>query len=243
MNDQAKQKKQIMMKGKFTFLKMSLVGLFLVTAMGVSGQEVTPETPSVQIICDGSSATLQATPGYDTYIWFFENDGGAPQPLTGRTSDTLEVDATGNYYVQVGNDEDGCLSDVSEAFPVYEAPALAVSIAAVDGDLNYCVNETDPSVTLNATVTPSSVPAGLTIQYQWYKADDATGTNEQEISGENSSSYTVTETLTDPFTQEKFYYFVKVSYAEAATCVESSNVLEITVDPQPATPTITIATP
>src|SRR5690606_13113515 len=182
------------MKGQFTFLKMSLGGLLLIAAVGVSAQ-VPPETPSVTFLCNGATVQLTAPAGYDNYQWYFDENGSdTPAAEPGSSEDQVyTATETGYYYVEVWNNSDGCKSPMSEGYPIYILPDLSVSIAADGGDAGYCVDEATTGITLIATLNrPNSLPDGLNVTHQWFVADDASGTNRREVVGATESTHQVT---------------------------------------------------
>ncbi len=83
-------------------------------------------------ICDGETIIL-ATGVYNTYLW-----------STGDTTQTIEVDSTGSYWVTVTNNF-GC-EGTSNAFDVVANPLPEVSVEA-DGPTTIC---NDGEVTLSA---------------------------------------------------------------------------------------------
>src|SRR3546814_3201385 len=121
---------------------MSLVGLFLITAMGVSAQ-VTPATPPSAFFCNGQAVQLTGPDGYTNYQWYFDANGSAtPAVAIGDSGQQVyTATETGFYYVEVWNSGDGCKSPISEPYTIYILPPLSVSIAANDGDNAYCRSE------------------------------------------------------------------------------------------------------
>ncbi|MFM7901541.1 MAG: beta strand repeat-containing protein, partial [Bacteroidota bacterium] len=89
--------------------------------------------------CQGSSATLNATPGLTSYQW-----------SNGATSATINPNATGTYTVTVSN-SNGCTGTTSQAVLVNNNPTPVIS-----GTFAVCSGS---SATLNA-------PAGMT-NYVW----------------------------------------------------------------------------
>lgn len=230
------------MKGQFTFLKMSLVGLFLIAAMGVSAQ-VTPETPTVTFLCNGATVQLTAPTGYTNYQWYFDANGSTTPAVAIGTSDGQVYTATetGYYYVEVWNGGDGCKSPLSEAYPIYILPALSVSIAADGGDNGYCVDESATGITLTATVdNPTPMPTGLGVTFQWFVSEDNSGTNRQPVSGATAATYNVIQADAG-----NYFYDVVATYnvtvvGGADACDATSDVQEVIVSPLPEQPTITI---
>ncbi|MFM8918236.1 MAG: beta strand repeat-containing protein, partial [Bacteroidota bacterium] len=89
--------------------------------------------------CQGSSATLNATPGLTSYQW-----------SNGATSATINPNATGTYTVTVTN-SNGCTGTTSQAVVINNNPTPVIS-----GTFAVCSGS---SATLNA-------PAGMT-NYVW----------------------------------------------------------------------------
>lgn len=74
--------------------------------------------------CEGTSTTLDAGSGFDTYLW---SDNSSNQQL--------DVSSPGDYTVVVTNAE-GCSAEATVSVTETPAPALTIS-----GDLDFCVGE------------------------------------------------------------------------------------------------------
>jgi len=96
--------------------------------------------------------------------------------------------------------------------------APSITFGTQPADTSKVAGSISGSLTSAATASDSS-----TVTYQWYQADDATGTNPVMIAGKTSASMVIPTTLTAGL----YYYFVKAT-AGLAT-VMSSNVATVTV--------------
>jgi hypothetical protein len=80
-----------------------------------------PVITGQHVFCTGFSTTLDAGPGYATYLW-----------NNGNTNQKLDVTATGTYQVTV-TDVNGCTG--TSSFDVAEQPSLT---PAITGSLEFC---------------------------------------------------------------------------------------------------------
>src|SRR3546814_17528610 len=121
---------------------MSLVGLFLITAMGVSAQ-VTPATPPSAFVCNGQSVQLTGPDGYTNYQWYFDANGSANPAVAIGDSGQQVYTATesGFYYVEVWKSGDDCKSPNRYPYTNYIHPPLYVRHAAKDCNKPYFTYE------------------------------------------------------------------------------------------------------
>ena len=137
-----------------------------------------PAAPAIalagnDVICDGQTTTLTATPGFASYAWTGPNAPAAP-----TTTNTLSNLAAGTYTV-IGTTAEGCISEIA-SFTVEQTGG---HIELVADNYNICSGE---SVVLTATFTGFENEA---VSYDW------------NISGhENESSITVAPTTTTTYT-------------------------------------------
>jgi hypothetical protein len=170
-----------------------------------------------------------SVPTGTTYQWYkIQKD-----PSTGVETSVLvstdpafsETPTSAGYYKYklVFGNASGCSSDASPVYTYYILPAINPQVVA--STLNICSNnQTSSDLTLSPALT-----TGFTYTYQWTK-------NGQPISGATLDHYIVSET-----TQGTYQYAVKVAYSafSAIGCASPSNIINITVAPPIATPTIT----
>ncbi|WP_192820208.1 gliding motility-associated C-terminal domain-containing protein [Rufibacter sp. LB8] len=106
-----------------------------------------PLAPTVAsaLICQGTTATLEAQGNGSTYRWF-ASPTATTALFTGQTFTTPALSATTTYYVEAVSAND-CVSSARTAVTVTVQPLPAAPIAA---DVTACANTT---VTLRATVT------------------------------------------------------------------------------------------
>ncbi|MFM2285582.1 MAG: hypothetical protein RLZZ543_1079 [Bacteroidota bacterium] len=128
------------------------------------GPEAVVTTPGAMVLCPGQSLALSAPQGY-SYLW-----------STGETTETIQVNAQGEYNVRVASTGSNACASVSRTISVSLSPDETPSIAAI-GETTFC---NGGSVTIQA-------PAGLN-GYSW--SNGATGTN--TIEATQTGSYTLT---------------------------------------------------
>lgn len=123
--------------------------------LGTASFEVTQLANPIPVIsgptqfCEGSTATLNADTGYDTYLWSDNSDGSS-----------LQVSSTGTYSLTVTN-ASGCSGET--AVSVIENPLPAVSITGPEA---YCAGQ---SAVLSAS-------AGL-VSYTWNNSSTGVSIN------------------------------------------------------------------
>lgn len=116
-------------------------GLYVVEAMdlnGCKGKDTvsitvnsTPMQPLVYYNqqtanCYGDTTSLSAAPGFDKYLW-----------STGDTTETITVETSGIYFVQVSN-SNGCFSPESELVHLSFSPVPEKPVINVAGDTAIC---------------------------------------------------------------------------------------------------------
>ncbi|QQL50415.1 gliding motility-associated C-terminal domain-containing protein [Mucilaginibacter ginkgonis] len=174
-------------------------------------------TANIQV-CAGTTATLNVTAAANTtYSWYTAPTGGT-LVATGTSFTTPALTATTTYYVAAMRN--GC-TDASARTPVTinvlpapAAPVIATTSATV------CAGQT-------ATFTAATV-AGITTK--WYTA--ATG----------GTAIFTGNTFTTPALSQTTSYYAESDNATGCTSLTRIAVTA-TVQPAPATPTITLATP
>ncbi|MEL7425542.1 MAG: gliding motility-associated C-terminal domain-containing protein [Bacteroidota bacterium] len=106
-------------------------GCITTNTVDLSNFIVTPPTiTAVDGFCTGSTADLEATPGYTSYVW--SNSGTMP---------TITVSDGGVYELDV-IDTNGCPSEAVISIDEYDLP-----VPVIGGSLTYCIGN---STTLNA---------------------------------------------------------------------------------------------
>ncbi|MBJ6116940.1 T9SS type A sorting domain-containing protein [Pontibacter sp. BT310] len=101
--------------------------------------------------CQGGSVTLTASAGSS---WLWSN---------GATSQSITVDASGTFTVQV-TDGNSCISASSEPVTVTVNPLPTVSITPT-GPLQFCEGN-------SVVLVPTALPTGDTFTYAWFNAAD-----------------------------------------------------------------------
>ncbi len=105
-------------------------------------------------LCEGESTILVAPSGFNTYQWFNNGD-----PIDNATNEALEVNTTGNYTVQISNDND-CTATANEiTINVLTNENSNFAIEA-NGNTNLCNGE---NVVLNSNIQSNDII--------WYNAD------------------------------------------------------------------------
>ena len=130
---------------------------------------VSPDTS----ICVGSSLLLNADSDALTFQWSLNGD------LLTETESQLSIDQTGNYLVEVSNEE-GCLNSAE----IIVNPALEAQ-ADLGDDIAICPD----------TETTLSVPANA-LSYQWSFNEELLNTTTAELSTQEIGTYSVTVTST-----------------------------------------------
>ncbi|OFY62465.1 MAG: hypothetical protein A2Y71_00010 [Bacteroidetes bacterium RBG_13_42_15] len=134
--------------------------------------------------------------------------------LTGGDSSKYVPKLTGSYTVEVVNPKGNCTT-TSSAVAVTAKDAPVAPLISTEGDLIFCQGD---SVVLSVSNTP-----GYT--FQWKLNGGAVGTNSYKYSSKTSGTYTLT-----------------VSNSSGCS-VNSTNEINVTVNPSPALPTVNISGP
>lgn len=182
----------------------------------VSAEYAKDETPTAL------SVVAEATAGTLSYQWYSNTTGvAAPatdSPISGATAATLpaaniSTAAAGTtYYYVVVTDGNGATTSSLAAISVVAPVAPSLTIAGS----NNIARQSSSNVTLTATIT-AGVPAPTV---QWYICD-SDGSNEAEIDGATSLTYTPATTSTGTF-----YYLAKATNTQGTA---SSNVVSLRV--------------
>ncbi len=189
-----------------------------------------PTTASAvaKVLCSGSTISLTAPQDngvdFTKYHWYKIDPNGVRQEVTTQTGRTYtETSGAAGYYTYqlVTENANGCTSPLSDPLQVYVLPALSVNITTPTSSM--CALATNSTV-LTANVTPAT---GYAINYQWTRAG-------VDITGANSSTYTVTNETT----AATVTFGVKVTYALNTSCA-ATNTKDIVLTPLPTKPAIT----
>jgi len=143
-------------------------------------------------LCEGTSATLTATPGFDQYLW-----------STGETTSSIQVSSTGKYYVK-GSIKDGC-ERTSEIVQVTTVPSPKPIITGArkvcsSGTYQYSITGTSSDIIQWVTVggTIVSGQGTPTIKVQWGAGPTGTLDVSQKISSTcESNAPTLHVTIND----------------------------------------------
>jgi len=174
-------------------------GSYIITITGVAGSitktrdltytinpgagPVITAQPATQTICAGSDVTFSVT-ATGTYQWQVStNSGGTWTNVTGQTSSSYTItavnaDLNGNQYRCIVTGLCGITNSNAAILTVNTAPA----ITGQPEDVTLCIG-TNNTFSVSAT--------GVGISYQWQVSTDG-GVNYNNISGANSSSYSLT---------------------------------------------------
>lgn len=183
-------------------------------------------TTGTQTVCQNvTPTTLSVTASSVTYQWFSNNvnsnTGG--NAIGGATSSNYTPPATSTpgttyYYVVITNTLGCSTASNVRGVTVGSSPSPVITTQP---------NSTPQNVCVNGTLTPLSVTASNSTDYQWYYSNAATGGTVITISGATSGTYT-------PPTSVAFatrYYYVAVS--NSCGSVTSSPRTPITVNANP----------
>ena len=192
-----------------------------------------PSDSGTKIFCSGSDLTLPAPTGTKTYTVHYDTDsdfsGSSPVTLTGGNTIAAANLETGYYFV-MEQEAGGCISEPSDAIPVYVLKPLTAAISSPD----YCIEQAN-TADANFTATPTTTEAGVTtFAYQWYTVSGGTAT---EIAGATSPTYTPTNNTSNSTTT----YRVRVGYLIGTTKYCGTDAEDdVTVTPAPTAPIITV---
>ena len=165
--------------GTYTVKKTSLTGCVKTDSVAVNVHNLPiANLGNDTTYCTGSQVVLKASKGMGyTYRWL--KNGTV---ITGKTADSLQVNAIGNYAVEITN-ANGCLT-ASAAIQVAEVP-LPTPLISSTGGYTFCVGD---SVTLK-------VPRHLGNTYQWQRNGmDLTGKTDTSLVVTLAGNYTLRET-------------------------------------------------
>lgn len=228
------------MKGKFTFLKMSLVGLFL-----MGGFTSVAQTSYDYYTCSGSTITLNGSLDpdnnpYALYVWTVKDAADqivGSETITANQSFSYPVPGPGEYTIELQvQDAASCLSDAGTT-SLYVLPPFTVDVSS---DMAaYCENVTGSTLTAEA-IPAQALPAGVSFQYNWDETDENGSVLNANIA--NTNTY-----LVDKTTVGSYYFVAKATYVVTNgtlvsddACETPSDVETIIVNPVPTTPSITI---
>lgn len=256
------------MKGKFTFLKMGLVGLFFTFGAVASAQDIAnpgdfspPLNPAdvSAIFCTGENVVLQASledengVAFDSWVWHVPDGSGGHMVSANTTRDLVltptELESGYNIirvYGKMGTDQ--CLSDDYDEVTIYVLPSLNVTVSTNTADLIYCETDipgTGDEIILTASVTENpDAPESFDLQYQWWKILASDGSGTKINIGGNTQSYTLIAGVDDEVGE--WIYGVDVTYSVKDACGPYSSFdgtnggIDVVVTPTPSAPTITI---
>lgn len=136
--------------------------------------------------------------GTTTYQWYYNTTtSGSGTVLTGETATTYTVgspvDVSTNKYVRIGATAHATAGTLDGAETYSEWMLISTNAAPyfmVVGQ-GGCKLEIGWSLGANGLYVDCESDAAGTHLYQWYRADDENGTNEQPISSANTQSYTL----------------------------------------------------
>ena len=202
-------------------------GSYTVTATNAGGTSAASTPTSVAI--NPNPVTPTVTAGSNTTfcsggsVVLAANASGASSyqwsqngtAITGATAQTYTAGAAGSYAVAVTNSQ-GCVSSASATTTVTILPAPAAATITPGGPTTFCGSG---SVILSASATGAST-------YQWYLGGTA-------IAGATANNYTASAAGN---------YTVVVANASGCTSPASAPVT-VTINPNPAAPTITAGGP
>lgn len=204
----------------------SAAGMYTVTATNAGG--TSSASQSTQVTLEPNPATPTVTAGSSTTfcaggtVTLTANASGASTyqwtqngtAIAGATGQTYSASTAGSYAVSVANTQ-GCNSATSQNTTVTILPAPAAPTVNTSGTTTFCGSG---SVILSAGASYSS--------YQWYLGGTA-------IAGATANNYTASAAGS---------YTLGVTNASGCAS-PASNQVTVTINPNPAAPTITLSGP
>lgn len=172
------------------------------TALSVSGIVAQGSLLTGNYTFNGGSGTENATGS--TYIWQSANNNlglniqtmAIPNGAVAHTTTIKPLSTEINKYIRFGvlAKDDASLQATNYVYSSWEGPVtLATEAAPIASNVTY-----SPAPGTNVILTASYLyedvnndPEGAST-YQWYEADDATGTNQTAIAGATTTTFTVT---------------------------------------------------
>ncbi|MGR3809120.1 Ig-like domain-containing protein [Jiulongibacter sp. NS-SX5] len=176
-------------------------------------------------VCPGGATTLTADTisgsGTVTYQWFDSSDGVSFSPISGETSDVLNITTslpgTEYYRLEATSSGAGCGTAVSDNATVEVLEEFGVEIAISDEIV--CRNA-------NVTLVADTLNGSGNVTFQWQNSIDG-GTTFNDIGGE------VNPTLNASTATPGTYLFRVIATADGPGCGSAvSDTLELTVLPQ-----------
>ncbi len=165
-----------------------------ITGTTIVGNTLTADT-SASTDADGDTLTF-------TYQWFRADDASGTNEtmISGASAQTYTLTSNDvNKYITVkvvANDGTDNSSEVTASYagPITSSNTAPVASVTITGT-------TIVGNTLTADTSASTDADGdtLTFTYQWFRADDASGTNETMISGASAQTYTLTSNDKDKY--------------------------------------------
>jgi gliding motility-associated-like protein len=188
--------------------------------------------PTVASKTDGSrtgtgTVTISATPSAGAAIdWYAAPTGGTALSTGSNSYTTPSISATTTYYAQARNTTTGCLS------------ATRTPVNAVVGTLNPGVigsSQVQCGPGAPASFTSVSDASGGTITYQWQSSTSSTFASGVVDLADDESATTNAYDPVDEITVTTYYRRKATSGANVAY----SNIVSVTVNAEPAVPTVT----
>jgi hypothetical protein len=168
-----------------------------------------------------------------SYNWYTSNSGspvatGSSYTFTASSSFSIwcTVTASLNGTVLSALNSNVCTVTVSAAPTVAPTAAPSLTTPSITKQPSSCTLSAGQTATLSVTAVCPNVGNGLSLSYQWFRSSNSNGSNAQQISGANSSTYT-----TPAYTNGTVYYFVGVVAVDSSGQYGSaaySNVVYVT---------------
>lgn len=233
------------MKKNLTLLNLVITVLLSSVSAIAAAAAVTVTGPSKDAV---TSPPTQASDVAKVYCYGSLITLTGPTDVTGNKYEWYKIDNTGTkQLVKEGINGDNVLTDQSTDAGYYDYQLVVINAAGCSSaitaiqkvyvlpDLPLTLNSASPicssSQTTATLALTSTLPAGYTYNYQWYRNGTPIATTQG-----TQPTYDVKENTATSGTP--ILYKVRVSFALNTACYKESNDSQITVVNPPATPTI-----
>ena len=198
---------------------------------------------STETICSGATpsamSALGATGSTFTYQWYYQN-GLVSAPTGTSTTNWISLGTTAGANTATYTPTTGITSNTTYA--VLVTPANCGTATWASGNRQVTVQVTGGTIASNQTICSTKIPAAFTsityatssggtaINYQWESSTDNFATPGVAIASANSVTYSP-----GSLTATTYYRRKATSIVNLVSCSAYSNILTITINPNPST--------